>query len=66
MISITIMAYRIGILAWYDSPISTEKVEGGNNKIKVMKKVAYDFRGEKYFHLRLYTLHDYRITPNVG
>ena len=34
----TIMAYRIGILAWYDCPISTGKVEGGNNKIKVMKR----------------------------
>ena len=36
----TIMAYRTGILAWYDCPISTRKVEGMNNKIKVMKRVA--------------------------
>ena len=34
----TIMAYRTGILAWYDCPISTGKVEGINYKIKVMKK----------------------------
>jgi len=60
------MAYRTGILAWYDCPISTGKVEGINNKIKVMKRIAYDFRGEKYFHLRLYALHDCRITPNAG
>ena len=25
---VTIMAYRTGILAWYDCPISTGKVEG--------------------------------------
>ena len=33
-------AYRTSILAWYDCPISTGKVEGINNKIKVMKRVA--------------------------
>ena len=64
--AIMIMAYRTGILAWYDSPISTGKVEGSNNKIKVMKRVAYGFRDERYFQLRLYALHDCRITPNVG
>ncbi len=33
-----IMAYRTGIHASYYSPISTGKIEGINNKIKVMKK----------------------------
>jgi len=64
MISITIMAYRTGILAWYNSPISTEKVEGINNKIKVMKRVAYGFRDEKVFSAKV--MHDCRITPNIG
>ena len=64
--AVTIMAYRTGILAWYDCPISTGKVEGINNKTKVMKRVAYGFRDERYFQLRLYVLHDCRITPNVG
>jgi len=36
-------AYRTGILAWYDCPISTGKAEGINNKIKVMKRVPYGF-----------------------
>lgn len=62
----TIMAHRTGILAWYDCHISTEKVEGINNKIKVMKRTAYGFRDEHYFKLRLYALHDCRITRNVG
>lgn len=62
----TIMAYRTGILAWYDCHISTAKVEGINNKIKVMKRSAYGFRDEEYFRLRLYALHDCRITRNVG
>ncbi|MGL5254529.1 MAG: ISL3 family transposase [Brevinema sp.] len=62
----TIMAHRTGILAWYDCRISTGKVEGINNKIKVMKRTAYGFRNERYFELRLYALHDCRITRNVG
>ncbi|WP_304249494.1 transposase, partial [Phocaeicola plebeius] len=44
----------------------TGKVEGINNKIKVMKRTAYGFRDEHYFKLRLYALHDCRITRNVG
>ena len=62
----TLMLYRSGILAWYDCHISTGKVEGINNKIKVMKRNAYGFRDERYFKLRLYALHDCRITRNVG
>lgn len=30
-----------------------------------MKRVAYGFRDERYFQLRLYALHGCRITPNV-
>ena len=62
----TLLAPRRGILAWYDSHISTGKVEGINNKIKVMKRNAYGFRDDRYFTLRLYALHDCRITRNVG
>ena len=62
----TLSAHRTGILAWYDCRISTGKVEGINNKIKVMKRTAYGFRDEKYFRLRLFALHDCRITRNVG
>ena len=62
----TLLAHKRGILAWYDCHISTGKVEGINNKIKVMKRNAYGFRDDKYFTLRLYALHDCRITRNVG
>ena len=64
--AMTILAYKRGILAWYDCHISTGKVEGINNKIKVMKRNAYGFRDEEYFKLRLYALHECRITRNVG
>ena len=64
--AMTVLAYKRGILAWYDCHISTCKVEGINNKIKVMKRNSYGFRDEAYFKLRLYALHDCRITRNVG
>lgn len=41
------------------------KVEGPNNKIKVTKGNAYGFRKDWYFTLRLYALHNCRITRNV-
>ena len=61
----TIAAYRYGILAWYDCHISTAKVEGINNKIKVLKRNAYGFRDEQYFNLRLYALHERNVTSFV-
>lgn len=62
----TLMSYRTGILAWYDHRVSNAKVEGTNNKIKVLKRVAYGYRDEEYFKLRLFSLHEAKITRNVG
>jgi transposase len=62
----SIMGYRTGILAWYDVRLSNGKVEGINNKIKVMKRDAYGFRDDEYFRLRLLSLHDVRITLKIG
>ena len=45
--AVTVKTYKKGILAWYDCHLSTRKVEGINNKIKVMKRNAYGFRDEK-------------------
>ena len=64
--AVTVLAYRSGILAWYHYSISRGKVEGINNNIKVMNRVTYGFRDERYFKLRLYAQHVCRITPNVG
>lgn len=61
----TVAAHRSGILAWYYCRISTGKIEGINNKIKVMKRKAYGLRDDKYFELKLLGLHD-NITANFG
>ncbi len=60
-----IHAHKRGIRAWFDRHISIGKVEGIKNKVKVMEIIAYGFRNEEYFKLRLYALHDYCITQNV-
>jgi transposase len=50
-----------GILAWYDHPFSTGPLEGLNNKIKVMKGVAYGYRDARFFMLRLLFLHETKL-----
>jgi len=47
-------AHRIGILNYFDHQISTGKVEGINNKIKVLKRMVYGYRNLEYFKLRIY------------
>ena len=57
----SISSYRDGILAYYDKPTSTGMVEGINNKIKTLKRMAYGFRDNDYFNIRLLALHDYKV-----
>lgn len=45
--------YLPGILAHCRWPLGTNLVEGINNKIKVIKRVAYGFRDDAYFFLKI-------------
>ena len=54
----TLKAHKWGILAWYDYHISTGKLEGINNKIKTMKRLAYGFRDQRFFELKILAMHD--------
>jgi transposase len=54
----TLLAFRSGILAYYDSPIPTGPLEGTNNKIKIMKRQAYGFRDMEFFKLKIMALHE--------
>lgn len=53
-------AHLSGILNYFKHPITSGKVEGINNKIKVLKRQAYGFRDLEYFSLRIYALHETR------
>ena len=54
----TLLKHRHGILAWYDYPISTGPLEGTNNKIKTLKRMAYGYRDQEFFKLKLFALHE--------
>jgi transposase len=49
----TVETHLEAILNYYDHPITTGPLEGINNKIKVLKRVAYGFRDMEYFKLRI-------------
>ena len=46
-------AYLPGILAHCRWPLHTSVIEGINNKIKVIKRMAYGFRDDAYFFLKI-------------
>jgi transposase len=54
----TIAAHRSGILAYYDYRISYGPLEGTNNKIKKMKRMAYGFRDMEFFKLKIMAIHE--------
>jgi transposase len=45
--------YLAGILAHCRWPLGTSLVEGINNKIKVIKRIAYGYRDDDYFFLKI-------------
>jgi transposase len=53
----TLEGHRTGILNWYDFPISTGPLEGINNKIGALQRMAYGYRDHDYFIAKLYALH---------
>ena len=50
----TLDRYRYGILNHCQYPIHTGKLEGVNNKIKVIKRKSYGFHDLRYFTLKIY------------
>ena len=42
-----------GILAHAEFPLHTSLIEGINNKIKAIKRMAYGFRDDEYFFLKI-------------
>lgn len=49
----TLDRYAEGILNHCHYTVGTSKLEGVNNKIKVIKRKAYGFRDERYFSLKV-------------
>jgi transposase len=49
----TLERHREGILSHCDYPIHTSRLEGVNNKIKVIKRNAYGYHDDRYFVLKI-------------
>jgi len=48
-----IQHYLSGVLSYFTYRITNSKSEGINNKIKVLKRMAYGYRDAKYFQLKI-------------
>jgi len=58
----TITSHRDGILAYYDfNKISTGPLEGINNKIRTLQRMAYGFRDMEFFKLKIMGLHESKM-----
>lgn len=57
----TVASHRSGILAYFDHDgITSGPLEGINNKIKTVKRMAYGYRDDEFFKLKLLGLHEAR------
>jgi transposase len=54
----TLAAHRPGLLAYYEAMITSGPMEGTNNKIKTMKRMAYGFRDPEFFKLKILAIHE--------
>jgi transposase len=54
----TLAAHRSGLLAYYEAMITSGPMEGTNNKIKTMKRMAYGFRDPEFFKLKILAIHE--------
>jgi transposase len=63
----TIGRLRAAILAYYDfDGLSSGPIEGINNKIKTIHKVAYGYRDHEFFKLKILSMHESRKIAFTG
>lgn len=54
----TMLTHARQILSYFDYPISSGIMEGINNKIGRLTRMAYGYRDVDFLHLRIYALHE--------
>ena len=63
----TLARLRHSILAYYDfNGLSSAKIEGSNNKIKTIHKVAYGYRDLEFLKLKILSMHENRADAFAG
>jgi transposase len=61
LVAKTLQLHARGILAWWDPRISNGRMAGIHHKIRTLLRQTYGLRDERYFQLRLYSLHAARL-----
>tara|TARA_R110002124_G_C8870031_1_gene507683 strand:+ start:394 stop:1263 length:870 start_codon:yes stop_codon:yes gene_type:complete len=54
----TMLLHAKGILNYFHFPITSGMLEGINNKVDRLKRIAYGYRDKDFLHLRIYALHE--------
>jgi transposase len=57
----TVLRHLDGILAYFWCPITSGRLEGLNNKIGRLTRMAYGYRDKAFLVLRIYALHESKI-----
>jgi transposase len=57
----SLLLHAQGILNWWDHRINNGRMEGINNKIKTLLRQTYGLRDQRFFELKLYSLHHSRL-----
>ena len=63
----TLAMFRLRILTYYDfDGISTGPLEGANNKIKTLQKMAYGFRDLEFLKLKIKSMHESKNVATIS
>jgi transposase len=62
----SIESHMNGILDWYKYKINSGRIEGINNKIKLVKRMAYGFRDLDYFKLLILAIKRNQTTMTIA
>jgi transposase len=62
----TIECHKDGILDWYKHKINSGRIEGINNKIKLLKRMAFGFRDHGFFKLLILAIKRNRNEMTIG
>lgn len=54
----TLLTHARGILNYWHHPITSGRMEGINNKIGRLTRLAYGYRDNEFLHLKIYSLHE--------
>lgn len=61
----TIRSHWGGILAYWDTRLTTGKLEGFNNKIRWLIRQAFGYTDDEYFFLKIFDLPELRLDRDL-